>query len=74
MRERKAALRGVFVVVAAAVVVACGHAEQRVVDQYFGAVNQGDDQTLASFAAVKFDKKVSILVDHRGGRGATCAR
>jgi hypothetical protein len=59
MRERKAALRGVFVVVAAAVLVACGHAEQRVVDQYFGAVNQGDDQTLASFAAVKFDKKVS---------------
>jgi len=58
MRERNAALRGVFVAVAAAALVACGHPEQKVVDQYFAAVNQGDDQTLASFAAVKFDKKV----------------
>jgi len=38
--------------------VACGHAEQRVVDQYFNAVNAQDTQTLSSFAAVKFDKKV----------------
>ena len=36
----------------------CGHPEQRVIDQYFGAVNAGDNQTITSFAAVKFDKKV----------------
>ncbi len=39
-------------------VVACGHPEKRVVDQYFNAVNAQDNQTLSSFAAVKFDKKV----------------
>ena len=38
--------------------IACGHPEQRVVDQYFNAVNQQDTQTLSSFASVKFDKKV----------------
>ena len=38
--------------------LACGHPEKSVVDQYFGAVNQGDTQTLQSFAAVTFDKKV----------------
>jgi hypothetical protein len=48
--------------VAALVAVACGHAEQRVVDQYFNAVNQQDNQTLSSFAAVKFDKKVDRWV------------
>jgi hypothetical protein len=37
---------------------ACGHPEQRVVDQYFNAVNAQDNQTLSSFAAVKFDQKV----------------
>jgi hypothetical protein len=37
---------------------ACGHREQRLVDQYFNAVNAKDNQTLASFAAVGFDKKV----------------
>lgn len=58
MMQRKAALRGVLATVAIAAAVACGHPEQKVVDQYFAAVNQGDDQTLASFAAVKFDKKV----------------
>jgi ketosteroid isomerase-like protein len=42
----------------AVVAVACGHAEQRVVDQYFNAVNAQDNQTLSSFAAVKFDQKV----------------
>jgi hypothetical protein len=37
---------------------ACGHPEQRVIDQYFNAVNAQDNQTLSSFAAVKFDQKV----------------
>jgi septal ring factor EnvC (AmiA/AmiB activator) len=37
---------------------ACGHPEQRVVDQYFNAVNAQDNQTLSSFAAVKFSQKV----------------
>lgn len=58
MSQRNAALRGVLVLVAATLLVACGGPEKKVVDQYFSALNQGDDQTLASFAAVKFDKKV----------------
>src|SRR5438093_3852368 len=37
---------------------ACGHRDQRLVDQYFNAVNAKDNQTLSSFAAVGFDKKV----------------
>lgn len=39
-------------------VVACGHPEKRVVDQYFNAVNAQDNQTLSSFSVVRFDKKV----------------
>jgi hypothetical protein len=55
MRDRRAALRIVpFLVLAAA----CGHPEQTVVGQYFGAVNAKDDQTLSSFAVVNFDQKV----------------
>jgi hypothetical protein len=50
------------VTLAAAVVAlaaaACGHPEKSVVDQYFNAVNAKDTQTLSSFAAVNFDKKV----------------
>lgn len=38
--------------------VACGHPEQRVIDQYFNAVNAQDNQTLSSFAVVKFEGKV----------------
>jgi hypothetical protein len=34
------------------------HPEKGVVDQYFNAVNTKDTQTLSSFAAVSFDKKV----------------
>ena len=34
------------------------HPEKGVVDQYFNAVNAKDSQTLSSFAAVPFDKKV----------------
>lgn len=37
---------------------ACGHPEKKVVDQYFLATNANDTQTLSSFAAVKFEKKV----------------
>jgi hypothetical protein len=40
------------------VAAACGHKDQRLVDQYFNAVNAKDNQTLSSFAAVGFDKKV----------------
>jgi len=50
---------GTGILLAAALALAgCGHPEQRVVDQYFGAVNAGDNQTITSFAAVKFEKKV----------------
>jgi hypothetical protein len=56
MSNRSLAIRGALVLAVAT--VACGHAEQRVVDQYFNAVNAQDTQTLSSFAAVKFDKKV----------------
>ena len=38
------------------VLAACGHRDQRLVDQYFNAVNSKDNQTLGSFAAVGFDK------------------
>jgi hypothetical protein len=38
--------------------LACGHPEKSVIDQYFNAVNAKDTQTLSSFAAVTFDKKV----------------
>ena len=44
--------------VVALVGTACGHPEKSVVDQYFNAVNAKDTQTLSSFAAVNFDKKV----------------
>lgn len=44
--------------VLAVATAACGHPEQRVVDQYFNAVNAQDNQTLSSFAAVKFAQKV----------------
>lgn len=55
MRERKKAL---WVALAASTAFACGGSEGKVVDQYFSALRQHDDQTLSSFAAVKFDKKV----------------
>jgi hypothetical protein len=56
MRERGAAL---WAIVALGLTLAgCGHPEQNVVDQYFGAVNQKDNQTISSFAVVGFDQKV----------------
>jgi hypothetical protein len=46
------------IVLGALGLVACGHPEQRVVDQYFGAVRAKDTQTLQSFAAVNFTDPV----------------
>ncbi len=50
--------RGALLVGLAAAAVACGHPDQRVVDQYFNALRQGDTQTLTSFALVQLDEKV----------------
>ena len=59
MSDRRAVRRMLVALTAAGLCVACGgHPEKRVVDQYFNAMNAQDNQTLASFAAVKFDKKV----------------
>lgn len=55
MRNHGAALAAFAVAVASA---ACGGAEKTVVDQYFNAVKAKDDQTLSSFAAVRFDKPI----------------
>jgi hypothetical protein len=55
MNKRGALLVGLAM---GAVATACGHPEERVVDQYFGALQQGDTQTLTSFALVQLDQKV----------------
>ena len=55
MNKRRALLVGLAMAAAA---VACGHPDQRVVDQYFNALRQGDTQTLTSFALVQLDQKV----------------
>src|SRR5262245_9707355 len=49
---------GVVLALAVLAGAACGHPEKSVVDQYFNAVNAKDSQTLSSFSAVPFDKKV----------------
>jgi len=54
MRDR-AALR---IIPFLALAAACGHPEQKVVSQSFGAVNSKDEQTLSSFAVVNFEQKV----------------
>jgi hypothetical protein len=56
MSIRGTALGAVLVV--AALSVACGGSETRVIDQYFNALKANDNTTLTSFAAVAFDKKV----------------
>src|SRR6266545_3751585 len=56
MSERRAAQ--LIVLCTAVASVACGHPEQRIVDQYFNALKANDNQTLTSFAMVAFDKKV----------------
>jgi hypothetical protein len=55
MNKRGALLVGLGMAAASA---ACGHPDQRVVDQYFNALRQGDTQTLTSFALVQLDQKV----------------
>jgi hypothetical protein len=50
--------RAMLVLVAALCGAACSHPEKGVVDQYFNALRSGDSQTLSSFSAVNFDKKV----------------
>ena len=56
MTHRGRAALALFALAAAA---ACSsHPEKSVVDSYFNAVNQHDNQTLSSFAVVNFDKKV----------------
>jgi hypothetical protein len=55
MRNRRGVRIIPFLVLAA---VACGHPEQKVISQYFSAVNSKDEQTLSSFAVVGFDQKV----------------
>jgi len=56
MRDRGAAR--LAVVALGLALAGCGHPEQNVVNQYFGAVNQKDNQTISSFAVVGFDQKV----------------
>lgn len=56
MRDRGAARRACLLL--AVTLVGCGHPEQKVVDQYFVAVNQKDNQTISSFAVVGFEHKV----------------
>lgn len=41
---------------------ACGHPEKQVVDNYFNAVRAKDNQTLSSFASVRFEKPVESWV------------
>jgi len=57
MIDRRSALLVIISSLAAAG-VGCGQPEKVVVDKYFGAVNQEDNQTLTSFSAVVFEKKV----------------
>ena len=54
----KRAATGAIVLAATLAAAACSPPEKRIVDQYFSAINQEDTQTLSSFAAVRFDKKV----------------
>jgi hypothetical protein len=55
MREHRAALG--LALGLALVGFACGHPEQKVLDQYFGALNAQDTQTLSAFAVVSLDTK-----------------
>jgi len=52
--SHRRALRNVLALTLPAAAIACGGSETRVLDQYFGAVNANDSQTLSSFALVKF--------------------
>jgi len=57
MSERRAAQ--LIVLCTAVASAACGHPEQRIVDQYFNALRAKDNQTLTSFAMVGFDQEVA---------------
>ncbi|HSB61279.1 MAG TPA: hypothetical protein VLI67_06145 [Vicinamibacteria bacterium] len=57
MSERRAAQ--LIVLCTAVVSAACGHPEQRIVDQYFNALRAKDNQTLTSFAMVGLDQEVA---------------
>jgi hypothetical protein len=54
----KRAATGAIVLAATLASAACSPPEKRIIDQYFNAINAEDTQTLSSFAAVRFDKKV----------------
>jgi hypothetical protein len=58
MRDRGATRWALVALALGLTLAGCGHPEKKVVDQYFGAVNQKDNQTLSSFASVGFDQKV----------------
>ena len=55
MSERR---RVLGIVLAAALAGACGGPEHGVASKYFGALAQGDHQTLTSFATVRLEEKV----------------
>jgi len=50
--------RGTGVILGLGLMAASCGSDTRIVDQYFGAVNAGDNQTLTSFAMVPFKEKV----------------
>ena len=50
--------RGTGVILGLGLMAAACGSDTRIVDQYFGAVNSGDNQTITSFAMVTFKEKV----------------
>ncbi len=54
----KRAATGAIVLAAALLTAGCSPSEKPIVDQYFNAINSEDTQTLSSFAAYRFSKKV----------------
>jgi hypothetical protein len=56
MNDRRAAIS--IIAGLALAVAACGDPAKSVVDKYFRAIQAQDNQTMASFAVVSFDKKV----------------
>ena len=50
--------RGTGVILGLGLMAAACGSDTRIVDQYFGAVNAGDNQTITSFAMVTFKEKV----------------
>ena len=50
--------RGTGVILGLGLMAAACGTDTRIVDQYFGAVNAGDNQTITSFAMVTFKEKV----------------